>query len=165
MQNTLDDHEAAGTTDSQAYQDAVMVFYMRHLCRLDPWPDEVLTAFALANFDLTITMWGNTEFNATGTLRDYDATARLGKIRAPTLFTCGEFDEATPRRLPRLRRRDFGREGRGRRRRLPYGPLRAARGLHGRGQRVLRRLGVRGVCERRKPGRFGPGFLRGAKVS
>ena len=73
-----------------------MVFYMRHLCRLDPWPDEVLTAFALANFDLYVTMWGNTEFNATGTLKDYDATARLGKIRAPTLFTCGEFDEATP---------------------------------------------------------------------
>lgn len=96
VRQTLDAHEAAGTTDSQEYQDAVMVFYKRHLCRLEPWPAEVDRAFELANFDLYVTMWGNTEFNATGTLKDYDATSRLGKIRAPTLFTCGEFDEATP---------------------------------------------------------------------
>jgi proline iminopeptidase len=41
-------------------------------------------------------MWGNTEFNATGTLKGYDASARLNRIEVPTLFTCGEFDEATP---------------------------------------------------------------------
>jgi proline iminopeptidase len=96
VQKILDEHEAAGTTDSKAYQDAVMVFYQRHLCRLDPWPDEVDRAFELANFDLYVTMWGNTEFNATGTLKDYDASGRLNRIEAPTLFTCGEFDEATP---------------------------------------------------------------------
>ena len=96
VQKTLDDHEAAGTTDSQEYQDAVMVFYQRHLCRLDPWPDYVNTAFELANFDLYVTMWGNTEFNATGTLKDYDSSDRLEKIAAPTLYTCGEYDEATP---------------------------------------------------------------------
>jgi proline-specific peptidase len=96
VQKVLDEHEAAGTTDSPEYQDAVMGFYRRHLCRLDPWPDEVNRAFELANFDLYVTMWGNTEFNATGTLKDYDASARLNRIEAPTLFTCGEFDEATP---------------------------------------------------------------------
>jgi pimeloyl-ACP methyl ester carboxylesterase len=32
VQKMLDEHEAAGTTDSQEYQDAVMVFYRRHLC-------------------------------------------------------------------------------------------------------------------------------------
>ena len=96
VQKVLDEHEAAGTTDSQEYQDAVMVFYRRHLCRLDPWPDEVNRAFELANLDLYVTMWGNTEFNATGTLKDYDASARLDRIEVPTLFTCGEFDEATP---------------------------------------------------------------------
>jgi proline iminopeptidase len=96
VQTVLDEHEAAGTTDSQEYEDAVMVFYRRHLCRLDPWPQEVLTAFELANFDLYVTMWGNTEFNATGTLKDYDGRGRLGQIQAPTLFTGGEYDEATP---------------------------------------------------------------------
>jgi proline-specific peptidase len=95
-QKILDEHEAAGTTDSPEYQQAVMEFYTRHLNRMDPWPDELNRAFELANFDLYVTMWGNTEFNATGTLEDYDASARLERIQAPTLFTCGEFDEATP---------------------------------------------------------------------
>jgi proline-specific peptidase len=96
VQKTLDEHEAAGTTDSKAYQDAVMVFYRRHLCRLDPWPEEVLRAFELANLDLYVTMWGPSEFSATGTLKTYDSSDRLRRIEAPTLFTCGEYDEATP---------------------------------------------------------------------
>ena len=95
-QKVLDEHEAAGTTDSPEYQEAVMEFYTRHLNRMDPWPEELNRAFELANFDLYVTMWGNTEFNATGTLEDYDASPRLDRIEVPTLFTCGEFDEATP---------------------------------------------------------------------
>ena len=96
VRKVLDHHEEAGTIDSQEYQDAVMVFYRRHLCRVDPWPDYVNKAFELANLDLYVTMWGNTEFNATGTLKDYDGSGRLKQIVAPTLYTCGEYDEATP---------------------------------------------------------------------
>lgn len=96
VQKVLDEHEAAGTTDSQAYQDAVMVFYKRHLCRLDPWPEELSRSFEVVNFDLYVTMWGNTEFNATGTLKDYDGSGGLHRISVPTLYTAGEYDEATP---------------------------------------------------------------------
>jgi proline iminopeptidase len=96
VQHVLDENEAAGTTDSQAYQDAVMVFYLRHFNRMEPWPQELLKTFEVFNFDIYVTMWGNTEFNATGTLKDYDSTDRLGRIQAPTLYTCGQFDEATP---------------------------------------------------------------------
>jgi len=96
VREVLDQHEAAGTIDSQAYLDAVMVFYRRHLCRLDPWPDYVNRAFELANLDLYVAMWGNTEFNATGTLKDYDASSRLKHIVAPTVYICGQYDEATP---------------------------------------------------------------------
>ena len=39
VQETLLKHEADGTTDDPAYQEAVLVYYRRHLCRLDPWPD------------------------------------------------------------------------------------------------------------------------------
>jgi proline-specific peptidase len=95
-QRVLDEHEAAGTTDSAEYQEAVMAFYTRHLNRMDPWPDELNHAFELANFDLYVTMWGNTEFNATGTLKDFDVSSALGRIEAPTLVICGEHDEATP---------------------------------------------------------------------
>ena len=96
VREVLNRHEEAGTVDSPEYLDAVMVFYRRHVCRLDPWPDYVNRSFELANLDLYVTMWGNTEFNATGTLKDYDASSRLERIAAPTLYTCGEYDEATP---------------------------------------------------------------------
>jgi proline iminopeptidase len=56
----------------------------------------------VANLDLYVTMWGNTEFNATGMLKDYDASGRLDRIEVPTLFTCGESDEATPGGVPRV---------------------------------------------------------------
>ncbi len=104
VQQTLDQHEAAGTTDSEAYRQAVMEFYKRHLNRMDPWPDELVSSFELANLDLYKTMWGNTEFSVTGTLIDFDVTSRLGQISVPTIFVCGEFDEASPQAC-----RDFAR--------------------------------------------------------
>lgn len=96
VQATLDRHEEAGTTDDQEYQDAAMVFYRRHLNRQDPWPEELNRAFEVFNPDLYVAMWGPTEFNATGTLKDYDVTEKLSQIDVPALFTAGEFDEATP---------------------------------------------------------------------
>jgi proline iminopeptidase len=41
-------------------------------------------------------MWGPSEFYATGTLKDYDRTSRLGELEVPVLLTAGRYDEATP---------------------------------------------------------------------
>src|SRR5262249_36956487 len=41
-------------------------------------------------------MWGPSEFNATGPLKDFDRTSRLNQIRVPVLFTAGRYDECTP---------------------------------------------------------------------
>ena len=41
VQETLQRHEAEGTTDDSEYMEAAMVFYLRHVCRLEGWPDEV----------------------------------------------------------------------------------------------------------------------------
>lgn len=88
--------EAQDQMDSQAYADAVEVFYRRHLCRLDPWPDAVLRTFELINAACYAAMWGPNEFTCTGILRGYDGAHALPDIRVPTLVTCGAFDEATP---------------------------------------------------------------------
>ena len=39
VQQALTTNETAGTTDSEEYQRAMMVFYERHLCRIVPFPD------------------------------------------------------------------------------------------------------------------------------
>ena len=88
--------EAEGTTDSAEYEEAMLVYYRRHVCRLDPWPPVVEQMFADMNTDVYGHMWGPSEFTVTGTLRDFDATPVLRELDLPVLFVCGEHDEAAP---------------------------------------------------------------------
>ncbi|MGK7377146.1 proline iminopeptidase-family hydrolase [Planococcus sp. 1R117A] len=96
MQDAIEQSERDGTTDSEAYQQAMMAFYKRHMCRLDPWPKEMKEDFEATNSRIYHYMWGASEFTVTGTLKDFDATGRLHEIEIPALFTCGRYDEATP---------------------------------------------------------------------
>lgn len=89
--------EAERTGDfGEAYQAAMMDFYHRHLCRLDPWPDLLLQALGQMNLDVYTTMWGPSEFTVTGSLKGHDLLPRLHEIAPPTLLLCGEHDEAAP---------------------------------------------------------------------
>lgn len=92
----LDQHEAAGTTDSRAYQAAMLEFYRRHVIRLPHWPEPVQRAFEQIGQPYGV-MWGPSEFYITGNLKDWDRTPRLGEIQVPTLLISGEHDESTPR--------------------------------------------------------------------
>jgi proline-specific peptidase len=94
---TLRELGARAAYDDPSYQDAVMAFYRRHLCRLDPWPDCALRSAAeLDGNQVYLTMNGPTEFDVIGSLRDWDRTADLHRIEVPTLVTVGRFDEITP---------------------------------------------------------------------
>ena len=90
--------ERSGETSTPEFTAAVMEFYRRHLCRVDPWPDEVNRSFAALEEDPTVygTMNGPTEFTVVGTIRDFDITPRLGEIEVPVLLISGEYDEVTP---------------------------------------------------------------------
>jgi proline-specific peptidase len=95
--STLQELGARGEYDAPAYLDAVQVFYRRHLCRLDPWPEAMQRSAAeIADNQVYLTMNGPTEFDVIGPLRDFDRVADLGAIRVPTLVTCGRHDEITP---------------------------------------------------------------------
>jgi proline-specific peptidase len=98
VQETLLKHEAADTTDDPAYQEAMLVFYHRHVCRLDPWPDCVKRTFEKLEQEPEVynTMNGPSEFHVIGLLKDWDIVDRLGEIRVPTLVMSGRYDEATP---------------------------------------------------------------------
>lgn len=98
VEKVLSEHEAADTTDSPAYQEAMDVFYARHVCRVDPVPAEVTASFAQIDAEPTVyhTMNGPSEFHVIGSLKDWTVVDRLPGIRVPTLVVAGAYDEATP---------------------------------------------------------------------
>ncbi|WAJ28267.1 proline iminopeptidase-family hydrolase [Antarcticirhabdus aurantiaca] len=97
VQEALDRHEAAGTTQDPEYLTASRVFYDRHVCRVTPWPEEVARTFLAVESDPTVyhTMNGPNEFHVVGTMRDWTVIDRLDRIEAPTLVFRGAYDEAT----------------------------------------------------------------------
>lgn len=96
VQAIIHQHEAAGTTDAEEYQQAVDEWSARHLCRILPLPEPLQRAVAGMGKAVYGTMWGLSELRCTGTLKDYDRTDRLDEISVPTLFTCGRYDACTP---------------------------------------------------------------------
>ena len=99
VQQTLAEHEAAGTLDSDEYKQATQFFYERHVYggKRPQTPDAC--AGAPGNAAIYEYMWGPTEFLSTGNLLDFDVTDRLGEFDLPVLFIAGEFDEAIPQRI------------------------------------------------------------------
>jgi len=98
VEATLRRHEEAGTTEDPEYLGACLVYYSRHLCRLDPWPDDMTRGFLSIQEDPTVyyTTNGPSEFHVIGTFKDWSVVDRLGEIRVPTLVISGRHDEATP---------------------------------------------------------------------
>lgn len=97
IQQTLLEHEKAGTTDSDAYKEASEAFNQRHVCRVVPMPPEVKYTFDMIDEDPTVymTMNGPNEFHVIGTLQSWSIEGRLDTINVPTLLISGRFDEAT----------------------------------------------------------------------
>lgn len=104
VRETLSRHEAAGTTDSAEYEEAFAEFYARHVSRGTPMEDVTGCDGAPGNSFIYNTMWGPTEFRATGTLVDFDLTDRLHEIDVPVLFMAGQYDGARPERLAEFQR-------------------------------------------------------------
>ncbi|KAK3372275.1 Alpha/Beta hydrolase protein [Podospora didyma] len=101
ISSVLDACESSGRTESPEYHGAMMEFYRRHLCRVEPFPPELMAAFAAIAEDNTVysTMNGPSDFNVTGSLRTWSIVADLHKITEATvpggiLLINGHFDEA-----------------------------------------------------------------------
>ena len=97
VQQTIQKHEAEGTTDSAEYAEACKIFSRHYLGgRIDPRPDYLKRMAGKSGDDVYHLMWGPSEWYLTGMLKDWDITSRLGEIRVPTLVIGGWYDEATP---------------------------------------------------------------------
>ncbi|KAJ7430296.1 prolyl aminopeptidase [Mycena latifolia] len=94
IQETLKKHEAEGTTKLEEYKAAMMVFYAKYACRLQPFPPEFVHSVSLADEDPTVldTMRNGSE----GLASRWDITDRIPLMRhVPTLLINGEYDYMT----------------------------------------------------------------------
>ena len=88
-------NEASHSYEAPAYQAALGEFYGRYVFR-HPDPVNMDSLMSTVNQGMYLYMQGPSEFTITGTLKAYDATSFLPRVRVPTLYTVGEFDEADP---------------------------------------------------------------------
>jgi len=90
-------HGARAEFEHEAYAAAEAVFYSRHLCRLEEWPDCLLrTAKNLQHNVVYETINGPNEFTTIGNLRYWNRIPDLEQIKIPVLITCGRYDELGP---------------------------------------------------------------------
>ena len=96
VRHAIDDHERRGFTRCPEYASANFEWWRRHVCRVQPFPDELEHALHGFGEECYETMWGPSEFSCTGNLQGVQLSSQLGNISVQTLFTCGRYDEATP---------------------------------------------------------------------
>lgn len=82
--------------ESPEYKNANEVFNKNFGVRKTRLTSELDTVESTGNKFIYNYMWGPTEFTATGTLLNYNRVQELKRIKVPTLFITGEFDEARP---------------------------------------------------------------------
>ncbi|EXJ65834.1 uncharacterized protein A1O5_11075 [Cladophialophora psammophila CBS 110553] len=96
VDNVLTRHEENQTYDDPEYKSAVEEFYKRHVCRVYPFPQDLLDTLANVEVDDTVyyTMNGPSEFTVIGNLKTWSVIEDVHKITVPTLLLNGEWDEA-----------------------------------------------------------------------
>jgi len=91
--------EENGKTETPRYMELLIPnFYEKHLLRIaaPQWPDPVNRAFARLNRPLYVMMQGPSEMGASGRLENWDRSADLPKITAPTLVIGAKYDTMDP---------------------------------------------------------------------
>lgn len=92
--------EAKGQYGSPRYMELLIPnFYMKHILRMEEWPESVDRAFAKMNKQVYLLMQGPSEFGASGRLERWDRTADLGKITVPTFVIGATHDTMDPEHM------------------------------------------------------------------
>lgn len=95
MQKIIVVREAAGDFDAPDYLDALNEYAGRYVW-LRPIEKDLDSAVKTMNWGIYAYMRGANALTVTGTLKTYNATTRLRRVKVPTMYTVGEFDQAGP---------------------------------------------------------------------
>ncbi len=96
VRGTIHACEAESNFDNPAYLRAMEAYDHAFVCRLTIWPFDLAYSFEHVNVRMFETMWGAHFLQPDGTLRNWDITGMLHRIRVPTLITVGRYDMITP---------------------------------------------------------------------
>lgn len=97
IRQTMNKYEKAQDYSNPEYVKAVDYFYKKHFLRKKEWPKEVMTSLEYgASRKVYGIMNGPTEFIITGSIKGWEITHSIHKIKIPTLVTVGRYDEVTP---------------------------------------------------------------------
>ncbi|EXJ61106.1 hypothetical protein A1O7_05259 [Cladophialophora yegresii CBS 114405] len=101
VEKALQKHEKDKTYDDPEYKWAVEEFYKRHVCRIYPFPQDLLDTMANVEEDDTVyyTMNGPSEFTVVGSLKTWSLVDEVHKIKVPCLVLNGEWDEGRDRQV------------------------------------------------------------------
>ena len=73
-------------------------FYAEHVCRIpvSDWPEPFTRALARSNQPYYLSMQGPSEFGIIGSLKNWDISDRMSKIKVPALMIGAKYDEIDP---------------------------------------------------------------------
>jgi len=94
---TIAKYEEAGDFQNPNYAKAVEEFQKEHQLRIATVPDALKYSDEHASREVGRTLFGPNFVEVTGSMRYWDVTGRLNKLRIPCLIICGEHDFLTPR--------------------------------------------------------------------
>ncbi|KAF8993232.1 Alpha/Beta hydrolase protein [Cyathus striatus] len=85
----------SGLGESEDYKAGALHFYKKHLCALDPWPEELMESMKAATINPRVrkVMLGISTLHITGSLKNWSIINEIHKIRAPILLISSPDDE------------------------------------------------------------------------
>ncbi|KAI0685164.1 proline-specific peptidase [Cytidiella melzeri] len=86
IQDVMERCEREGRTDSKEYKDAEWEFYKRFMCRLDPFPADIMDGLAELERDPTV--------YTSMKLTNWTAVEKISTIDVPVLLLNGKYDQA-----------------------------------------------------------------------
>lgn len=92
--------EANSDTENPKYMELLTEnFYVKFVCRLQPWPEPINRALSHLNAKIYTFMQGPSEFGISGLLEKWDRKKYLSKIEVPTLIIGAKFDTMDPEHM------------------------------------------------------------------
>jgi proline iminopeptidase len=90
---TLEKYESREEYNAPEYQEILFnQLYLKHLCRINPWPEPIQRTFRNVNTQVYNTMQGPNEFVVTGTFKDWNRWNDIQNIKVPALLLVGRYD-------------------------------------------------------------------------